>query len=199
MPIEFTLLGRFIKALLFGSGMAFLDLWLQARGVVNTVASAVIVLLIGFIIGKVVGKLAQRGLHELEVNRILKKAGVQFGLEELVGHIAQYFIYFIAIVVALDQLGVTAFVLYSIAAIVLIVLAIAFLLSIKDFIPNFIAGLRLNYRKFFSVGDTITVGSVSGRVKEFGLLETKLVSKSGDIIHLPNSTLVTQEVRVRKR
>lgn len=179
--------------------MAFLDMWLQVHGIVNTVASAVIVLLIGFIIGKVLGKLTQRGLHEVEVNRILKKAGVPFGLEELVGHIVQYFIYFIAIVVALDQLGVTAFVLYAVAAIVVVVLAIAFLLSIKDFIPNFFAGVRLNYRKFFTVGDSITVGSVSGRVKEFGLLETKLVSKNGDIIHLPNAVLIKQEVRVRKR
>jgi small-conductance mechanosensitive channel len=178
--------------------MALFEWWNGARGIVNVIASAVIVLLIGFIIGKVLGKLTQRALHEVEVNRILKKAGVDLGMEELLGHVVEYFIYFVAIVIALDQLGVTAFVLYSIAAIVLVVLAIAFLLSIKDFIPNFIAGVRLNYKKVFRVGDTITVGSVTGRVKEFGLLETKLASNK-DIIHLPNAILVKQEVRVRKK
>lgn len=178
--------------------MAFIEWWQSARGWVNIVASAVIILLIGFIIGRVLGKLAQRGLHELEVNRILKKAGVDFGLEELLGQIAEYFIYFVAIVIALDQLGVTAFVLYAVAALVLVVLAIAFLLSIKDFVPNFIAGLRLNHRKMFKVGDTLTVGTVTGKVKNFGLLETTLQSGK-DVIHLPNSILIKQEVRVRKR
>ncbi len=178
--------------------MALLEWWTQAHGVVNTIASAVIVLLIGFIIGKVLGKLTHRALHELEVNSILKKAGVRFGMEELLSHIVEYFLYFIAIVVALDQIGVTAIVLYVIAAAVLVVLAIAFVLSIKDFVPNFIAGIRLSHRKYFKVGDTITVGSVTGKVKVFGLLATTLASR-GDIIHLPNATLITQEIRVRKR
>lgn len=179
--------------------MAFMDWWTQAHGVVNTIAAAVISLLIGFIIGKVLGKLTQRALNEVEVNHILKKAGIPFGMEELLGHIVEYFIYFIAIVIALDQIGVTAFVLYAIAAAVLAILVIAFVLSIKDFVPNFIAGVRLNYRKYFTVGDTITVGTVTGKVKNFGLLETTLESKNKDIIHLPNATMITQEVRVRKR
>ena len=179
--------------------MALLELWTGAQGLVNKIASAVIVLLIGFIIGKVLGKLTQRGLHELELNNILLRAGVKFGMEEFLCHAIEYVIYFIAIVTALDQLGVTAFVLYIVVTAILAILSIAFLLSMKDFIPNFIAGIRLSAKKYFAVGDTITVGSVSGKVKEFGLLETKLVSKTGDIIHIPNATLIKQEVRVRKR
>lgn len=179
--------------------MALLQLWTEAQGWVNTVASAVIVLLIGFIIGKVAGRLTQRGLRELEINRILCKAGIKFGMEEFLGHMIEYLIYFIAIVVALDQLGVTAIVLYIIIAAILIILAIAFLLSMKDFIPNFIAGILLGHRKLFNVGDTITAGSVSGKVKEIGLLETKLESKNKDIIHVPNANILRQEIRVRKR
>lgn len=179
--------------------MAFLQLWTQAQGWVNTIASAVIVLLIGFIIGKVAGRLAQRGFREVELNRILGKAGIKFGMEEFIGHAIEYLIYFIAIVVALDQLGVTAIALYIVIIAVLVVLAAAFILSIKDFIPNFIAGIRLNYKKPYAVGDIITVGSVTGKVREIGLLETKLVNKSGDIIHIPNSNIMRQEVRVRKK
>jgi len=179
--------------------MALIELWNGAQGIVNKIASAVIVLLIGFIIGKVLSKLAQRALHELELNNILKRAGVKFGMEEFVGHAIEYVIYFIAIVTALDQLGVTTIALYIVVGVIVAVLAAALLLSMKDFIPNFIAGVRLGYKKYFKVGDIITVGSVTGRVKEFGLLETKLASKSGDIIHIPNSTLIKQEVRVRKR
>ena len=179
--------------------MALLEWWTSARSIVNTVAAAVIALLIGFIIGKVASKLIQRGMHELDVNRILKKAGVPFGLEEFVGHTIEYFIYFVAIVIALDQLGVTAIVLYIVTAVIGLVLVIAFLLSIKDFIPNFIAGLRLSSKRLFAVGDTITVDSVTGRVKTFGLLETTLISKNKDVMHIPNALLLKREVRVKKR
>jgi small conductance mechanosensitive channel len=179
--------------------MALLQLWSEAQGWVNLVVSAVILLLIGLIIGKVLGRLAQRGLREVELNRILKKAGINFGMEEFIGHAITYLIYFIAVVLALDQLGVTAFVLYIMVAAILVIFAVAFILSIKDFIPNFIAGIRLNYKKLYSAGDTITVGSVSGKVKEIGLLETKLTNKSGDILHIPNSNIIRQEIRVRKR
>ena len=179
--------------------MAFIELWNGARAWVNLLASAVIVLLIGFIIGKVLSKLTQRALHEVEMNNILKKAGLAFGMEEFLGHAIEYIIYLIAIVVALDQLGIRTIALYIIIGAILLILAIAFLLSMKDFIPNFIAGIRLSYKKYFKAGDTITVGSITGKVKEFGLLETKLMSKNKDIIHIPNATLIKQEVRVRKR
>ncbi len=178
--------------------MALLEFWSEAQGWVNMIASAVIVMLIGFIIGKVLGRLCQRGLHEVELNRILSKAKIKFGMEEFVGRTIEYLVYFVAIIVALDQLGVTAIVLYIIIAVILAVIAIAFLLSMKDFIPNFIAGVRLSYKKPFAVGDTITAGSVSGKVKEMGLLETKLVSKGGDIIYLPNANFLRQEIRVKR-
>lgn len=177
---------------------AFLNLWTEAQSWVNLVASAIIILLIGFIIGKVLGKLAQRFLHELELNRILKKAGIALSMEEFAGHAIEYFIYFIAIVVALDQLGITAFVLYIIVGLLALVIAAAFVLSIKDFIPNFIAGWRLSRKKLFVVGDTVTIGSVTGKVKEAGLLETRLQSRN-DVIHIPNSILFKQEIRVRKK
>jgi small-conductance mechanosensitive channel len=179
--------------------MALLALWSEAQGWINLVVSAVIILLIGLIIGKVLGRIAQRGLREVELNRILKKAGINFGMEEFIGHAIAYLVYFITLVLALDQLGVTAFVLYIIVAVILIIVAVAFILSIKDFIPNFIAGIRLNYKKPYATGDTITVGSVSGKVKEIGLLETKLANKSGDVIHIPNSNIIRQEIKVRKK
>lgn len=179
--------------------MALIDWWNEANVLINTIVAAVIVLLIGFIIGKVLGRLTQRGLNELEINRLMKKAGLSFGLEEFLGHAVEYVIYFAAIIMALDQLGVTTIVLYFIIGAIIIVLAITFLLSIKDFIPNFIAGVRLNRKKVFKVGDTITVGSVSGRVKSFGLLETILVSKKKDIIHLPNASFFRQHVKISKR
>lgn len=176
-----------------------LDLWSWAQGFLNNIAAAVIVLLIGFILGRVLGKLAIKGLHEAEINRFLKKAGIRFPLEEFLGRTVEYVLYFIAIAIALEQLGLSIFALYLVVASALAVLVIAFLLGIKDFIPNFIAGVRLHAKKYFSEGDTITVGSVTGKVKDLGLLETKLTTKQGDTIHVPNSQLLKQELKVKKK
>jgi small-conductance mechanosensitive channel len=178
--------------------MALSEVLAVGKQFLSVSASALIILLIGFIAGKILGKLAQRGLHVLELNPVLKRAGVDFGLEEFLGHIVKYFVYFVAIILALGQLGVAVFVLYIVIGIVVVVLGIALLLSIKDFLPNFIAGASLIQKKLFRPGDVVFVGSVQGKVKEVGLLATTLEHK-GDLIHVPNSMIIRQKIRVRKK
>lgn len=170
--------------------------WLQ--GTINNIAAAIIVLLIGFIIGRVLSRIVLKALHEAELNRFLKKANIKFPLEEFISRAVEYIIYFLAIVMALEQLGLSLFALYLIAATALAILVIAFVLGIKDFVPNFIAGVRLHQKKHFKEGDTITTGTVTGKVKDLGLLETKLTTKKGDIIHIPNSHLLKFELKVKK-
>src|SRR3989338_6162004 len=99
---------------------------------------AVIILLIGFIIGKLAGRLVQKILHQFEVDVAFKKAvKVKVAVEEIVGGVVTYFIYFIAVIMALNQLGLTTQVLYMVSSGVIFVVIAASLLAIKDFIPNF--------------------------------------------------------------
>lgn len=192
---------RFIKVplVLEPSMVTGMQVWDWLQSIMNNIAAAVIVLLIGFILGRVLGRLTLKGLHEAEINRFLKKAKIKFPLEEFVSKAVEYVLYFLAIIMALEQLGLSTYALYLVAAAALAILILAFFLGIKDFIPNFIAGVRLHHKKYFKVGDTITIGTVSGRVKELGLLETKLITRSKDIIHIPNSHLLKHELKVKKK
>lgn len=169
-------------------------------GIINTIAVTLIILLIGFIIGRLLGKVVQRLLHELEINRILKQAThLKFSVEKVAASFVEYFIYFIAIIMALNQLGIATTILYMIAGAIIIIAILSIFLGIKDFIPNFLAGLLIHRKKFIRVGDTIKVKGVKGKIIHINLVETRIKTKSGDIIYIPNSHLTKEEViRMKK-
>jgi small conductance mechanosensitive channel len=159
---------------------------------------AVIILLVGFIIGRIVGKLIYRVLHEFELNKVLEKAGIKVNLEDAIKHFVTYLIYFIAIIWALSELGLSTLVLNIIFAAVIVVIIVAILLGIKDFIPNAFAGFSITKKGIIREGDRIKINGLEGKVKKINLAETEVETKSKDIIIVPNSNLKKQSVLVRK-
>jgi len=165
------------------------------QGVINKAIAAVIILLIGFIIGKVVAKIFQKFLAEIELNKMMKKAaGIKVSLEEILSYFVQYFIYFIFIIMALNQLGLTTTILNMLSGAIIIVIIISIFLGIKDFIPNFIAGMFIHSKGFIKEGDHIKVKDVQGKIVKINMVETRIETKSGDLIYLPNTMLTKQEV-----
>lgn len=159
---------------------------------------AVIILLIGFIIGRLVGKLAQKFLHEIELNNVLKKANIKIKLEEIISHFITYFIYFITVIWALNEMGLTTTILNMISATALIIIIISVLLAVKDFIPNSIAGFMIYQKRLIKEGDCIKLDQLEGKVKKITMLETQIKTKAGDVIHIPNSTITKKEFTVKK-
>lgn len=161
---------------------------------------AVIILLIGFIIGKLLGRLTQKVLHQFEVDVAFKKAvGVNMVVEGFLGGFITYFIYFIAVIMALNQLGLTTPVLYMISGSIMLIVIVALLLAIKDFIPNFFAGFFIFRKNIVNVGDRIRIGNIEGKVIEVGLIETKVETKNKDQVFIPNSEMLKSElVKIKK-
>lgn len=156
---------------------------------------AIILLLVGFIIGRILGRLMYKFLHSFEVNENFSKlSGVSVKLEEIAETFTTYFIYFITVVIVLQQIGLATTVLHMIAAGIIILLILSTFLGVKDFIPNAIAGFYIQSKKTFKVGQTIKVKGMSGKIKQITLIETKLETKNGDIILVPNSILHKTEV-----
>ena len=52
-----------------------------------------------------------------------------------------YFIYFIAIIMALNQVGLTSAILNMLSGAVILLILISMILAIKDFVPNMVAGI----------------------------------------------------------
>ncbi|MEK6907447.1 MAG: mechanosensitive ion channel domain-containing protein [Nanoarchaeota archaeon] len=164
----------------------------------NLVA-AVVILLVGLVVGRFLGNLTRKVLHELELDRLLKEqTRFKIPLEQFLGSLVKFIIYFIAIIFALDQLGLQTAILNVILAIILIILVVFMILAVKDFIPNLVAGLFLHQKRNIKPGEKIEVNNIEGEVVNVTLVETKLRTKSGDIVYIPNSIL-TKNVVIKKK
>lgn len=168
--------------------------------IITKIVVAIVIILVGFVIGKILGRLTQRLLHELEFNKIFKRATkLSFSLEELIGKFVSYFIYFIALIMALNQIGLTTIILYMVTAAIIVLLIISIFLGIKDFIPNMIAGIFIHQKRVINEGDIIKVKNLTGKIVHINLVETRIKTKDGDIIYIPNSMLTNTEiVRIKK-
>jgi small-conductance mechanosensitive channel len=68
----------------------------------------------------------------------------------------------------------------------------------QNIIGNAIAALYLAITRPFKIGDRITVFGNTGVVYDIGLLYSKLLTDTGDIVLASNSSMVTTMVIVNK-
>lgn len=161
--------------------------------------AAVVILLVGLVIGRFLGNLIRKILHELELDRLLKEqTRFKIPLEQFLGSIVKFIVYFVAIIFALDQLGLQTAILNIILIIILIVLVVFMVLAVRDFIPNLVAGLMLHQKRNIKPGERIEVNDIEGEVINISLIETKVRTKSGDMVYIPNSML-TKNVVIKKK
>ena len=159
---------------------------------------ALIMLLTGFIAGRLVGRIVGRLLHEIEVDRTLEKRGWTMPIEESAATLVSYLIYFGAILVAINHIGLTQVFLYMITGGAVLLVVVGTLLGIKDFIPNFIAGIFMYRKQMYRVGQSVIIKNVEGNVRQINIIETQIDTKEGDRIFIPNSLLIKSQVVVKK-
>jgi len=161
----------------------------------NNMVIAVFTFFIGLIIGRIMGKIAHRILHAFDVDKTLVKAmGAKVSIESLVEILVSYVIYVIFFMFALNQIGLTQWVMYLVAGIACVVALVVAFLALKDLIPNAVAGYFIMRREFPKVGDIIKVDGVVGKVSNINMLETRVKTKKGDIISYPNSRLLRSKL-----
>lgn len=111
----------------------------------------------------------------------------------LVVSAATFFIYFSALGLILDELGVplTAYV----ASASVIGLAVGF--GSQGLVQDVVIGLTLIFSDTFDIGDTIEVGGQIGRVEHVGLRFTRLTNFHGQTVFVPNRN-INQVSRFRR-
>jgi small conductance mechanosensitive channel len=165
----------------------------------SRIVIAALILLIGLIIGKLAGTLIRRLLNEIRLDKNVRAKGFKLSLEKFIGNLVSYIIYLIAIILSLNRLGLASAIFAIIAGVIVVVVVVSFLLSIRDFFPNFFAGLRIKLKKFFSEGDEIQIKEVSGRIASIGFLETRITTSSDEEIIIPNSIFNKRQIIVKKK
>jgi small-conductance mechanosensitive channel len=106
-------------------------------------------------------------------------------IESLVGRLVRWGVMLLGLLVALDLLEATAVVgaLLGSAGVVGIAVGFAF----RDIAENYVAGILLSLRRWFSPGDHILVDKYEGRVVALTARSTLLMTFDGNQVSLPNA------------
>ena len=164
-------------------------------GLANKLIIATLILFIGFIAGRILGRLVQKGLKEIEINNILAQlTGLNIPFSEVASGLVTYFIYFIAVVMALDKLGLSTVVFNFLAIAVISVLILSFALTMKDLIPNLVAGVLIRTKRLLKPGDKIKFENVEGRVVSIDPIDTIIETKKKDTLYVPNAALINEKL-----
>ena len=159
------------------------------KPVVSEIIVALIILLIGFIVGKLLGKTVHWLLRTLDINRYWKElTGMNWRIDAAVSGILSGITYFIVIVMVLNVLGLSTIIAKILGFGIMIIIFISFILAWKDFIPNYIDGLRLYKR--LKIKDDVIIDDIKGTVEEVTWTDTKIVTEKGDHLYIPHSTFL---------
>lgn len=161
----------------------------QTSSIISNVTWAVIILFGGLLIAYVSKKVSLKFLTEIELNDIFKKTtSKNWKLDMLLANTLNTAIYFVTIVWALELLGISILVLNIVSLVIFVLLIIVLILSIKDFFPNFIAGMLIKHN--YKVGQKIKIDRVSGKISSVSVLKIIIKTEQDQSIHIPTSYLL---------
>lgn len=168
----------------------------QLAGALVILAKIVAIVLVAFILIKLIDRIIARSM--------LFKDGSQENfnprlvtMAKLLQSITMYFIYFLAGLMILQEVGVKTTSILASAGIVGLMAGLGAQSLIKDVISGFFIITENQY----AVGDYVQIGQLSGFVKEVGLRATRLADSGGEIHNIPNGQIlvVTNLSRANRR
>jgi small-conductance mechanosensitive channel len=143
------------------------------------ILGAVVVVLLSLPIGRVAGRLARHATARVPDASTMIVADV--------GRLATFAVYFIGWAIALALVG------FDVGWVVMIVIVFVVMgvLMLRPLIENSAAGLLLQARPSFGVGDYIKVSDYEGKVIEISARTTALKTSDGVRIHIPNTQVLS--------
>mgnify|MGYP001817192591 FL=1 len=137
-------------------------------------------MLLIYIVGRWLARMSQRILEKM-----LRKREVDEVLVDFLGSVVNIAVTVVAVIAALDQLGISPASLLAVVG----AASLAVGLALKDSLSNFAAGVMLVLFRPFTKGDFVDAGGESGTVDEVYLNSTRLVTPDNKLIMVPNSQI----------
>jgi potassium efflux system protein len=137
------------------------------------------------IVARIVAAVLERSLE-----RVLEKRGVDHGLRFAVGKITRYVVIILGAFMAIGTIGVDTSAILGAGAVLLV--GIGF--GLQKLAENFISGLLVLIERPVRKGDFIDAGGVLGTVEDIGLRATRVMSRDGVTVIVPNSNLISSTV-----
>ena len=146
-----------------------------------TLLTAILIVIVAKIIATLVGRSLDRVLAAREVDR---------GLRFAAGKITRYVIMVVGVFVAIGTLGIDTRAIMAGGAVLLV--GIGF--GLQKLAENFISCLLVLIERPVKKGDFIDAGGVLGVVEDIGLRATRVTSRDGVQVILPNANLMSSTV-----
>jgi small-conductance mechanosensitive channel len=134
-----------------------------------------------------IGNLIRRAIYRMLIQR---GGSTNQGLAYSLGRMGQYIIVLVGILVGLENLGVSLRSLAAFGAVLMV--GIGF--GLQNIAQNFISGLILLIERPVQKGDFVQVGDTAGTVEEIAMRATRIHTRDGALIIVPNSELITGRV-----
>jgi small-conductance mechanosensitive channel len=165
--------------------------------IIVEITIALLIFFMGFVIGKIVQKLILQFFRLSELDSVFKKrTGMKISLSVIISTLVSYFIYVVAIVMALNRLNIATKIITTIVIFLIIVLVLFVIFGLNDIFANFFAGLLLRFRGNIKQGDYIRIKDkrIEGYVVSINTLSIRLETRKEEIVFVPNMILFKSEV-----
>jgi len=128
------------------------------------------------------------------IEHVIQKRAEKYDLDEgkkfAIIKLIKYFLYVLAIVLGLESLGFDISLLLAGSAALLVGIG----LGLQDIFKDLISGIIILFEGSIKVGDVIEIDQLVGIVKEINIRTSKVRTRDGIMIIVPNGTFITQNV-----
>ena len=125
------------------------------------------------------------------LRKFLRNANFQEGTRFMVMRLVRTGVYFLVIVVALDTAGIDLTVFWASSAALLVGVGI----GLQNFFNDVVSGFVLLFEGGVRVGDELEIDGMMVRVERIDLRSTRVITRFGNLIVIPNGLISGQTVR----
>lgn len=120
---------------------------------------------------------------------ILKRTNINEGEKYAFTTILEYIVLIVGIIMALGTVKITWNKIQWLVA----ALGVGLGFGLQEIVANFVSGLILLFERPLSVGDIVTIGDVSGRVKALKMRATSIINWENKELIVPNKEILSQK------
>lgn len=154
----------------------FTGVWEWIRGILPSLGSAVIILILGILLIRMLLKLLERTLQKSKLDKTA--AGFLHSLLRVI-------LYILVTVIVLSVLNVPMTSIITVIGTVGLTVGLA----LQDSLSNVAGGFLILFSKPLKVGDFVEYAGITGTVETIGILQTKLKKPDGTTVFIPNGKI----------
>jgi small-conductance mechanosensitive channel len=129
-------------------------------------------------------------LTQLILHGYYKRKGINIGAQYAVNQLMTYVLYVVAVLMAMESLGIKMTVIWGGAAALLVGIG----LGLQQTFNDFFSGIILLFERSVEVGDVLDVEGMVGKVSRIGLRTSLVETRDNLTVVVPNSKLITEKV-----